>query len=421
MFLKKLVLTNVRCFVQAELDLDLPGGDNRKWTVIVGGNGDGKSTILQTIALLMSGKDALPELIGDVDSWIRLGADTAVIEAEIETQSGGLRKIALEMTRGQTVEQVVEAYSTSARRLVAALVHADRNYLTVAYGTSRRRSLDTDHSAALLARYTHPRAQNLASLFDRELPLKPLEQWVSSLFQEEQDQAQGIASIVSDLVKEFLPEFQSVFLAEDGTIRLQTVDGELPLSQIGSGYQSVIAFIGDLLYQITTIFQDFNDPLSARGLLLIDSIGNELHPRLQRRLLDFLQRSLPRLQLVVTTQSLVIAQQSPEDALHYCIRRDGPATIEQFAGEPQKLRLNQLMASEAFGDASYESLEVEAEKKRFAALQAKDARSDDEAEELRRLQSDLGLHALQQDGLSMTPDQIKLLADVKSALAGGDP
>ncbi len=95
MFLKNLHLRNIRCFESVALNLDLPGGDNRKWTVLVGDNSGGKTTVLQSIALLMAGQHALPELMQDVDSWIRIGAEEAAIEAEIETQDGSVRKIAL--------------------------------------------------------------------------------------------------------------------------------------------------------------------------------------------------------------------------------------------------------------------------------------------------------------------------------------
>ncbi len=189
----------------------------------------------------------------------------------------------------------------------------------------------------------------MASLFDPGLPLNPLEPWIADL---SDDQSQTATGIVAELVQEFLHEFRFAGLHDDRTILLDTADGRLGLHQIGDGFQSLIAFIGDLLYQVTNIFEELHDPLSARGQFLIDSVGNELHPRLQRRLLDFLEIRLPNMQIVVTTQSLVISQQSPENALHYCIRRDGAMKIEQFEGEPRKLRLNQLMMTEAFGDGT---------------------------------------------------------------------
>ena len=92
--------------------------------------------------------------------------------------------------------------------------------------------------------------------------------------------------------------------------------------------------------------------------------------------------------------------------------------IEQFEGEPRKLRLNQLMMTEAFGDGTYESLEVEAQKARYAELYALDSPSDSQVEEMEELQTEIGHLALQDQGSGMTEEQIQLLADVKQALAG---
>ena len=63
MFLTQLNLQNVRCFKSLEIDFDLEGGNNRKWTVILGENGTGKSTVLRSMALLLAGSEALLDLL----------------------------------------------------------------------------------------------------------------------------------------------------------------------------------------------------------------------------------------------------------------------------------------------------------------------------------------------------------------------
>ena len=44
MFLKKITIRDLRCFADAQIDFDLDGGENRKWTVLLGENGTGKSS-----------------------------------------------------------------------------------------------------------------------------------------------------------------------------------------------------------------------------------------------------------------------------------------------------------------------------------------------------------------------------------------
>src|SRR3954465_12790990 len=54
-YILKLGLQNVRCFGEhAELDLSDGNGDWRRWTVILGDNGLGKTTLLQALSVLES-------------------------------------------------------------------------------------------------------------------------------------------------------------------------------------------------------------------------------------------------------------------------------------------------------------------------------------------------------------------------------
>ena len=99
MFFTSIRLSNIRCFKDVFVDFDLPGGNNRKWTIFTGENGSGKSTILKSIGLVMAGSDALPELIGNPDDWISMGAEQGEIIAEIETANGKKRKISLMIKR----------------------------------------------------------------------------------------------------------------------------------------------------------------------------------------------------------------------------------------------------------------------------------------------------------------------------------
>ena len=52
MYITKVILKNVRCFEDVTLNLDPEGeGKPTMWTVVVGDNGDGKTTLLRSIAM----------------------------------------------------------------------------------------------------------------------------------------------------------------------------------------------------------------------------------------------------------------------------------------------------------------------------------------------------------------------------------
>ncbi|WP_417210880.1 AAA family ATPase [Antarctobacter sp.] len=387
MYLRHLRLTDIRCFADVEIDFDIEGADNRKWTVLLGENGSGKSTVLKAIGAVMGGSDAVIELVGNSDTWIRRGAETGRIEAVISTKHDDARKIALEFHRGEGPTAFIARSQKTLRRLNEALAHTPRNYPIFAYGASRRLAsggrFDSD------ARFRHPRARSMASLFDRNAQLNPLEQWAMRLdYASDGERIEVVRRVLDD----FLPDLHFAHIDKQAeTLMFRTPDGLVPLDQLSDGYQNVAAWIGDLLYQITLVFDDYQQPLHARGLLVIDEVDLHLHPKWQRRLLAFLDQQLPHMQLVVTTHSVVTAQQAPEGALHYCIRRNGRAPeIEQFSGDPGTFLLNQLIVTEAFGHVSDESMELEQEKDRYRSLARQPERTAEDAAEMQRIASKVG-------------------------------
>lgn len=413
MFFKSLKLSNIRCFREAYIDFDLPGGDNRKWTVFTGENGTGKSTILKSIALIMAGSDALPELIGDPNTWISEGAQSGEIIAEIETASGKQREIKLLINRGEGLSKLIKRSSKSLGPLNDALEHTTRSYLTIGFGSSRRLGLASlsSHSSS---NHINPRSQSMASLFDPTATLNPLESWAMQI--DYTTDGVGLETI-RNILTDFLPEMRfSRIDKQNETLIFETDDGEVPLRALSDGYQSVAAWVGDLLYQITNIFGDYKDPLSARGLLIIDEVDLHLHPKWQRRLLDFLDTQLPRMQLIVTTHSVVTAQQAPLGALHYCIRRDGHPVVEKFDIDPGDLLLNQLVATEAFGQMSDESLQVEVAKSEYREIQRKGEKSEQDYARLEALSSSLSQRPEDKDaGVVLNREQQKLMEKILSS------
>lgn len=412
MYLKSIRLINIRCFKSVEINFDLEGANNRKWTVILGENGTGKSTILKACALLMAGSDALVELENDPASWVRKGETHGSIVGRIETAEGEEREIALEFSTDEGVSEFLHRSSDSLERLNDALKHSDRNYPVFAYGASRRLSGEKSFGKS---EYRHPRARAMASLFDRDAPLNPLEQWAMDLdYRSGGEEMDTVRKVLSD----FLPQLTFDSIDKDSRqLMFQTADGLVPLGALSDGYQNVAAWVGDLLYQISEIFRDYKQPLKARGLLIIDEIDLHLHPKWQRQLLDFLDKQLPNMQLLVTTHSVVTAQQTPQHSLFYCIREGKkPPQVVAFEGDPGKLLLNQLILTEAFGHIPDESIDLENNRKRYGELHRKAEKSDADHEEMAMLTEKIG--AVPEDpaeDIRLTAKQRELMQKVISS------
>lgn len=364
MFLRKLELEDVRGFHRASLSFMGSQGAVRPWTLLLGINGVGKSTLLRAIALATTGSDALTDLMGRPHEWIRNGAERAIIRAELRLDGTHDLNVEIEIRRNDTIRSILDRN----RDLQALDVHLPRYDLyTLGYGVSRRAS-----GEALRARprtgMVQPRAWAVATLFSPFEELVSIESWAMDL---DYRRGQGAIALIRHALQSILmPGVELVDIdKERRELVFRTEDGDIPLSQLSDGFQSVVAWVGDLLFQLTDTFGITERPLEAPGLLLLDEIELHLHPRWQRRLVDYLRQLLPNFQLVATTHSPLAAQQVAEGEL-FAIERDtdGPRIIP-FAGEPRKLFIHQLLADPMF-DVPMSSTFVEDARARLRALEA---------------------------------------------------
>lgn len=354
MFIKKLTLKNFRCFENLEIDFEEKNG-NRARTLILGENGTGKSNILKSIALVTAGSSALGELLGNVNDWIRYKTKECRIDLELTTKKKETRHIWLEMHRDDTLIKVINRSHESLSEIDDALDHADRNYFVVGYGASR---ISGSGSRIRSKSQESQRSQCVASLLDKSAELNSLEEWAIDL--DYRNEGSGGLDIIRKVFNDFLPNTK--FIGIDRKTRrlmLETADGIIPFEALSDGYQNVAAWIGDMLYRINDIFYDRKDPLKTRGVLLIDEIALHLHPMWQRRILAFIQKTLPNMQLIATTHSPFIAQQAGKGELFTLERIEKTLQIDCFSGNPQELLLHQLIMSDVFGMQTDESIYVE--------------------------------------------------------------
>lgn len=395
MFLDNLKIHNLRCFVDIEIDFtpeeseSTAGYEGRKWTLLAGENGTGKSTVLKALGLLLAGSDALPMLLGDPGSWVRGGADRCRLSARLRTAEGEAREIELVIGSEDGISHVLRNNRDGLVALDDAIQKTERNYFTVGYGPYRRLADERPGSGFESQTSAPLRAQSLATIFDKNAPINPLPAWAMGL--EYRKGSEGL-DIVRDAMDALLPdmEFEGID-KERGDMMFKTLDGLVPLSDLSDGYQNVAAWIGDLLFRITQAFANYNDPLSARGLLLIDEVDAHLHPTWQRHLRDFLDKKLPNFQIIATSHSALTMHQFHEGEVFTLNRSDDEdrrVVLRAFPGDPSRLRLHQLYDL-VFGLDTLDSLDLEQIKDSYRELSAKTERSPEETEKLESIISEL--------------------------------
>ncbi|XQM38284.1 Putative ATP-binding protein involved in virulence [Cupriavidus sp. H19C3] len=397
MYLVKLEIRNFRAIQHMVVDFGMPGNGmagnrmtansvavkksgTRRWTVLLGENGCGKSTVLKAIGLLLAGSEALPDLLGDTDQWIHNRAKNAELKATIATVKGEERQISLILRRGDGRDMVIRHNEKGLALLDDAIRHADRNYFVAGYGAFRRPG-DTEGGA--LRPTDRGRAGRLGTLFSPAHQLVGLESWIIG---RDYVSGQQGRTLIAQVLDKLLPgmRFKDID-KESRAVIMETVDGDVPLRQLSEGYQAMAAWAGDLLYRITETFGDRKDPLSARGVLLIDEMDLHLHPVWKRRLVAFLDDAFPHLQVVATTHSPLAVQQCGEGEL-FVVRREGEVgqpELVAFRGDPGKLRLSELFLSPLIGLDTLDSPRVAAWREEARQIELRSGRKS--ATDLKRL------------------------------------
>lgn len=322
MFLKSIHLTNVKCFddLYLSFEAEMPAGSIRQWTLLLGENGTGKSTLLKAIALVTSGSDALSDLLTEPTDWIQYGKKECVISALLVTKKMEEKEITLSIQQEYSRSDVIIHNKESLQWLDKALKESARDYFMVGFGAYRHLS-SNDSFLAKRSAFFNVRAQSVATLFSPDATLNPLESWAMTL---DYQHDRGL-DIVRDVLNDFLPDISfSRIDKQRGRLLFKTEDGIVPLRSLGDGYQSVAAWIGDLLYRVMQTYDNHPSPLEASGLLLIDEVDLHFHPKWQQELFSFLSTRLPNFQLIITTHSPMIAQQvAPCDLYYVGIRSHG--------------------------------------------------------------------------------------------------
>jgi predicted ATP-binding protein involved in virulence len=413
MFLKKVTLNNFKCLANIELSFEKNQTINRKWTLILGENGTGKSNILKSIALVTSGSNALGELLGNTDSWIKFNEKSCTIKAELETKKGEERIISLQFNRGDNLSKIISNNKESLHLIDDAIENADRNYFVVAYGASRRLSNEVFSN---FEKSRSGRSINVRNLFDNASTLNPLTAWIIEL--DYRSGNEGI-NLVKEALKDFLPgiTFHSID-KERKQVMFQTVDGIIPLDHLSDGYQNMAAWIGDLLFRITETFKDYKKPLEARGLLLIDEVDLHLHPKWQRKLLDFVGNKLPNFQVVATTHSPLTAQQADTGEL-FALKRNDNNVVEiiPFNGSPKSLLVNQLLMTPVFGLETDESYEVQQAKEEYDLLKSKgDSLKSGDKEKMKVIKQKLKIKLPKRTAPGSSKKEIDLLERIETKL-----
>lgn len=399
----ELELENIRCFGEkVKLDLRDPEDDAvpARWTVILGENGTGKTTLLQAFVAMQPvwharhKEDEVDAMIYTLNPPVMKGwREGALAKSRALDVHVQLSYQVFKATDNSDTAHV--SYGISSVGLIgggyAGVPECDARAVVIAYGSQRQvGSPQTNNTPDDLK-------HGYETLFDESLALpNPAERvmrayLLSTLDGEEEgvrEEARKRYERLKASLVEALPDVQKVSIkARDGqpVVLFTTHYGEVPFEQLSAGYRTMAAWVADLVVRMVEHYPESEAPLTEPAIVCIDEFDLHLHPAWQRESIAFLTKTFPATQFIVTAHSPLVVQSAP-DANVVVLRRDGDQVrIENDPVRVGNWRIDQILTSELFGLKTARRPDVQEVLEERAALLGKQDLSDEERERLREL------------------------------------
>jgi len=350
----KLMVENVRCFGKTQtLDLSDGKGKPALWTIILGNNGVGKTTLLKCLSALepnlVGGEQRIePRILSMMPKpekiFGRHGKPDFLVEA-YQLYKGGFNS---------KISSIIKGYSFQSLMATSLPFNELENFLIYAYGASRRMG-----SGTLEETYNPNHA---ASLFSEDVSLINAVEWLlQAIFASQNSEGENQSYFenryekVKNMLIDLLPDVENIRAKPitkahpKPTIEVETIDGWVSLRDLSLGYQTLIAWMVDLAHRLIERYPDYDNPLEQPAIVLVDEIDLHLHPKWQRTIIDHLTGIFKQTQFIVTAHSPLIVQSAPEDANIVLLKRQGDQVIIHNNSQLIKgWHIDQVLTSDLF-------------------------------------------------------------------------
>lgn len=430
-----LEVERVLCFKdQQVLDLSDSNGNPAQWTVILGDNGVGKTTILRCLSSVEIQQSVAYSAAfvpnQQLPLYVTLSPESLSIWQELRALQMSNANISAVVMRGKSFASLKTSknYSSGLEKiLINTFINSDPKMLIFAgeleklvslacYGYGATRIM----GRALLSEKTS--TEDSITLFKDDQLLINAEEWlmqvdyaVRSASGKTHDRLEKQLNQIIEILKRILPDVEDIRIAPaDEEIprpraEFLTPYGWVRLSSLGLGYRTAIAWMVDLAVRLFRRYPNSDDPLAEPAIVLVDEIDLHLHPKWQRNIMNFLTERFPNTQFIVTAHSPLVVQ-AAKDANIVLLRREGDRVVIDNNPEiVDNWRVDQVLTS-VFELPTARPADLEPLLTRRKELLAKARLSKADKAELQELEAKIGSLPTAE-----TPDDIKAMDIIRRA------
>ena len=430
-----IAIENVRCFGPRQT-LDLSNGEGRpaQWTIILGNNGVGKTTLLQTFVALtpiippFNNSIVIPRcflLYGMPPEWkpFRYRNDDKGYNLSAHFFIGA--KIAESKSDGEVDDYSISGNKKGGTYTIenAQLGNVIENvqigeFICFGYGASRRMgetslSEKTDDDPFI-------------SLFSENVALLNAEEWLlqadyaahAASNSSARERAEKRRDEIKEVLIKLLPDVEDikfVQLTENQLkpgIEVKTPYGWVSIKDLSLGYKTLIAWMVDFASRMFDRYPDSPNPLAEPAVVLVDEIDLHLHPKWQRNLMSFLTELFPNTQFIATAHSPLVVQ-AATDANIVLLKREGDhVIIDNDVKAIHNWRVDQILTSDLFGLESARPPQLDELLAERTKILAKGKLTKKDREKLEKIEAEIGSLPTGE-----TPEDIEAMDIIRRAAA----
>ena len=340
-YISRIFLRNIKCIPgPVEFHLPFPSANSPSWTLLLGNNGTGKTTLMRVVAMCLCdatrASGLLTELPGEI---IRDGCRDATVALTLDS--------AEKQSAQYTITTTFQRTDTGSEHLTQEVSPTDdfpRNELfACGYGAGLRAIGNEDVGNYRLIDAVY-------SLFNYHAP-----------FQNPEFVLLRIAQHTGTKIEHLLPQIDRVLMLDPGSTKWSfsglRIDGPwgtyVTARGLGDGYTATLAWICDLLgwYFIATRGESNGH---VRGVVLLDEMEQHLHPLWQREMIGLLSKEFPHVQFIASTHAplTVIGSAALRDECCQLVLFEHTTDGVQIKGglrPPRGRRADQVLTSYLFG------------------------------------------------------------------------
>ncbi|MGV3613420.1 MAG: AAA family ATPase [Fluviicola sp.] len=380
-YIKSIEIENIKTFGEnSRIDFEKSSGILPQWTIILGDNGIGKSTLLHCIAWMKPdqnieiNEEEEPDLIINhqenetLERLVRKRANEGIIKA---TFISGRK-----FTQSKTVKEFPQFLTTikididKERKLKDVKlkletenpdVFKEKEVIIFCYSASRILG-NINIADNTMEDTIEPFIEDQTILYDAEEILHTINYARLGASAKEKTRYDSYFNKVKTLLVQMLPDIEDIKdidvtspklidgQMKQGEVLLSTKHGKsIAFHEFSLGYKTVISWVVDLSWRLFNKYPESKDPLSEYAIVIVDEIDLHLHPVWQREIINNLSNVFPNVQFIASAHSPLMVQAALEH--NFAVLKFENDAV-RIINEPEGVdgwRIDQILTSELFG------------------------------------------------------------------------